>query len=269
MSEIETEIEGEVTPKIPAGPDDLARMLGTMTAQAEENAWAKFVGSVESVISGMKDKASKPAEKPERHLPEPVVSTQSDTANYNGYMADARDYQYSRLFRSHPMMKGHRDPKIDAQMARWIRATAGVTRDPAVLIEWEARDRAQMKRVDAYLEGAVDHDKAGLSDGSVHPLLPLPLHNQLVLLKDRASVIRPFCRVVTSPSLTLRVPKAAVALAAMTAEGTIAPSSEPPSTRITSRTSPCTVGVTRQASVCAKLRSAFSAGMTTLSMTFL
>jgi len=230
VSEIESVIEGEVTPKIAAGPDDLARMLGTMTAQAEENAWSKFVGSVESVISGMKDKATQPPEKRERHLPEPDVRAQGDTANYNGYLADARDYQYSRLFRTHPMLKGQRDPKIDAQMARWIRASAGVTRDPAILVEWEARSAEAVKRADL-LEGTTTAT-SGLSGGTAAPLIPLPLHNQLVLLKDRASVIRPFCRVVTSDALTLRVPVSGAATAAMTAEGSSATNKEPTLTSV-------------------------------------
>ena len=200
--------------------------LAALMQEGEDRAFAKFVGAVQAL------KAKKPAvvepEPEPRNLPPPPTPKRGEgnrgSIDY-GEMRDARDYQYARLFRTHPELRGYRNPKTDVEMARWIRAITGINRDIECLIEWEQRDREAIKRADL-LDGATTA-VSGLSQGTAGSFIPLPLHNQINLLRDRAAVIRPFCRVVTSPALTLRVPKAGVATVAMANEGAVAAQGEP------------------------------------------
>lgn len=221
--ELEThEDTPEQVPGIPA-EDTLKAEIGAILEQGEQRAMAKFISAVQKLRA--ETDAPKPTDV-ERRLPTPEVERIGDVVE--GRVArtvtDAREYLYARLFRQHPELKGHRDPRSDADMARWIRAIT-FRRDPACLIEWERRDAEALKRADL-LDGTTTAT-SGLSQGTAGPFIPLPLHNQIVLLRDRAAVIRPFCRVVTSPALTLRVPKATVATVAMANEGAVAAQGEP------------------------------------------
>lgn len=132
------------------------------------------------------------------------------------------DMEDSRYERFSPRMRKCRNPKLDAEMARFIRAA--LSNDQAVLAEFALREREYARATT--LEGTTTAT-SGLSGGTGGPIIPLPLHNAITLLRDRAAVLRQYCTVVTSPALTLRIPKAGVATAAMVAEGATASVGEP------------------------------------------
>lgn len=224
MSEIQPE-EIEVPsaePKISkdAESDIVAARIREAMEQAESRAFSKFVDVLSATVK------APAAEKVERNLPAPEVKRDERLTGF-GDVTDGREYLYRRLPKD---LQAIRNPRIDGEMARWIRAASRVVPNADVMVEWERRDAETIKRADL-LEGSTTAG-SGLSAGTAGPLIPLPLHNQIVLLRDRSAVLRRYARVVTSPALTLRVPVMGVATAAMAAEGAVASQGEPTNTSI-------------------------------------
>lgn len=226
MSEIELEAQGEQeVSRIDqdAAKEAVQSKIREAMKQAEDDAFGRFL----TVLSETVNKpAAAAAPAVERKLPEPEVK-RADRLTGFGDVTDGREYLYRRLPKE---LQAVRNPRIDAEMARWIRAAARVVPNAECMIEWERRDAEAIKRADL-LEGTTTAT-SGLSGGTAGPLIPLPLHNQITLLRDRSAVLRRYARIVTSPSLTLRLPVMGVATAAMAAEGAIASQGEPTNTSI-------------------------------------
>lgn len=214
MSEIELEPTGEAEVSrvdADAGKERAAAQIREAMKEAEDRAFGRFLDVLAETVK--QPKAEKPAV--ERKLPDPEVKRDERLTGF-GDVTDGREYLYRRLPKE---LQAVRNPRIDAEMARWIRAAARVVPNNECLIEWERRDAEAIKRADL-LEGTTTAT-SGLSGGTAGPLIPLPLHNQITLLRDRSAVLRRYAKIVTSPSLTLRLPVMGVATAGMAAEGAV------------------------------------------------
>lgn len=196
---------------------DHKRSVEAAAQEIAERAKAEALAGFMSVLEGKAKEVDKNPEGVDtriegRKLPEP--DTSRDRASGFGAVVDMREYLYKRLPAE---QRALRNPRIDHEMARWLRASFKISRDHAAILEWEKRDSEAMARA-SQLEGTTTAT-SGLSQGTAGPYIPLPLHNQIIALRNTEAVLRQYCRVLSSPALTLRVPKRGLATAGMVAEG--------------------------------------------------
>lgn len=147
-----------------------------------------------------------------------------------GAVIDPRERLYDRMPAE---LRKYRNPGSDEEMKRWIRAAAQMGRQAGasdVLVEWDKRTTDAYERAST-LAGTTTAT-SGLSGGTAGPLIPLPLANAILALRDRSAVLRPYCRTWTSDALTLRPPVVGVATAYMVDENATTTQGEPTYTSV-------------------------------------
>lgn len=142
-------------------------------------------------------------------------------------LGDAADPLYRRMERGRSIsdrndFRAARNPKMDKLTGDWCRAVIQRNVGERIRLYDELNGRyveALGYSRAALLEGAPDAD-SGLGAGSGGELLPLPLAGQLILERDKASVMRGLVNVFPMTSQTQRIPVLPTASAATRAENT-------------------------------------------------
>ncbi len=224
--------QDEKTPSAEEVLGKLTRALESRVQSTEDGLLARLDAVAESLETSRSRKPPIPARE-EKPAPDERVAPSSLTrSRVEGFdvtcirvLGDVREQQYSRLYRglsgSELLEKrAARNVKMDDLTQRWIRA---VDRQ-----DYAMRAKLCEEMNDLYLDTLgieraplLIGDPTGenpLADGSGAELVPLPLANQIVLARDRASKLRRISNVFPMTSQTERVPMLPIVTASTRAE---------------------------------------------------
>ena len=230
---------------------DLMERMGQQMAERQETIADNAISAMETVVSRLEGQRSRraPVDAPRR-----ARTTAPPRGSREGYGDAQATYTYSRievrdgtydlyreLHEREPELK-YRDPRIDDLGKQWLIAFAKNHHEKVEKIGRELNDRyvenrgsflgtsGQRDRA-ALLEGSPDAS-SGFADGSGGELLPLPLANQIVLARNKASKLRGLVARINMTSQTSRQPVAPTVAAAQVAEGSTASDATPNPTSV-------------------------------------